>query len=68
LSFPAVKPGKSGVTNLLERGKALGPYEASYPERNANFIEVAIPYDQLGGLQPGGAAAFFRVEVIAPCP
>jgi MBG domain (YGX type)/Bacterial Ig-like domain (group 3)/Calcineurin-like phosphoesterase len=33
--------------------QALGPYEASYPERNANFIEVAIPYNQLGGLQPG---------------
>jgi len=33
--------------------QALGPYEATYPERNANFIEVAIPYDQLGGLQPG---------------
>jgi Predicted phosphohydrolases len=33
--------------------QVLGPYEASYPERNANFIEVAIPYNQLGGLQPG---------------
>lgn len=33
--------------------QALGPYEGPYPEQNANFIEVAIPYDQLGGLQPG---------------
>jgi hypothetical protein len=33
--------------------QALGTYEATYPERNANFIEVAIPYDQLGNLQPG---------------
>jgi MBG domain (YGX type)/Calcineurin-like phosphoesterase/Bacterial Ig-like domain (group 3)/Purple acid Phosphatase, N-terminal domain len=33
--------------------QVLGPLEASFPERNANFIEVAIPYDQLGNLQPG---------------
>lgn len=33
--------------------QVLGPYEATFPERNANFIEVAIPYEQLGGLQPG---------------
>jgi hypothetical protein len=33
--------------------QALGPYEGPYPEQNANFIEVAIPYSELGGLQPG---------------
>ncbi len=33
--------------------QALGPYEGPYPEQNANFIEVAIPYGELGGLQPG---------------
>ena len=29
------------------------PLQLQYPERNANFIEVAIPFDQLGGLWPG---------------
>ena len=29
------------------------PNQLQYPERNANFIEVAIPFDQLGGLRPG---------------
>ena len=24
-----------------------------FPEQNANFIEIAIPFDQLGGLRPG---------------
>jgi hypothetical protein len=27
--------------------------QLKFPERNANFIEVAIPFDQLGGLRPG---------------
>jgi hypothetical protein len=30
------------------------PLQLRYPEQNANFIEVAIPFDQLGGLRPGG--------------
>jgi hypothetical protein len=29
------------------------PPQLRFPEQNANFIEVAIPYDQLGGLRPG---------------
>jgi hypothetical protein len=29
------------------------PLQLAYPERNANFIEVAIPFSQLGGLRPG---------------
>jgi hypothetical protein len=29
------------------------PLQLRYPEQNANFIEVAIPFDQLGGLRPG---------------
>jgi hypothetical protein len=29
------------------------PNQLQYPERNANFIKVAIPFDQLGGLRPG---------------
>ncbi len=29
------------------------PKQLQYPERNANFIEVAIPLEQLGGLRPG---------------
>jgi hypothetical protein len=33
--------------------QVLGPLEAAFPEQNANFIEVAIPYDQLGNLKPG---------------
>ncbi len=33
--------------------QALDPYVVSYPEQNANFIEVAIPLVQLGGLRPG---------------
>jgi len=51
----------AGFTNLAgtrlqqfnRSPQTLGPYEATRPERNANFIEVAIPYDQLGNLQPG---------------
>jgi hypothetical protein len=31
------------------------PRQLLYPEQNANFIEVAIPFDQLGGLRPGDA-------------
>jgi hypothetical protein len=45
--------------------QALGPYEATYPERNANFIEVAIPYDQLGGLQPGDTIKIAAVVGLA---
>ncbi len=33
--------------------QALDPFVTAYPESNANFIEVAIPFDQLGGLRPG---------------
>ena len=29
------------------------PLQLRFPEQNANFIEVAIPFDQLGGLRPG---------------
>lgn len=29
------------------------PRQLLYPEQNANFIEVAIPFSQLGDLQPG---------------
>ena len=31
----------------------LPPLQLRYPEQNANFIEIAIPFDQLGGLRPG---------------
>ncbi len=34
--------------------QVLGPpRQLLYPEQNANFIEVAIPFDRLGGLRPG---------------
>ena len=34
--------------------QALEPLnQLQYPERNANFIELAIPFEQLGGLRPG---------------
>ena len=29
------------------------PFQLFYREQNANFIKVAIPFDQLGGLRPG---------------
>src|SRR6185436_18752953 len=29
------------------------PPQLRFPEQNANFIEVAIPNERLGGLQPG---------------
>jgi hypothetical protein len=33
--------------------QVLSADENFYPEQNANYIEVAIPFDQLGGLRPG---------------
>jgi len=33
--------------------QSLGPYEATYPERNANFIEVRFLTTSWRGLQPG---------------
>jgi len=45
--------------------QVLGPYEGTYPERNANFIEVAIPYNQLGGLQPGDTIKIAAVVGLA---
>jgi len=63
----------AGFTNLAgirlqqfnRSPQALGPYEATYPERNANFIEVAIPYDQLGNLQPGDTIKIAAVVGLA---
>jgi len=38
-----------------------------YPERNANFIEVAIPLEQLGGLRPGDTIRVAAVVGQAGC-
>ncbi len=43
------------------------PKQLQYPERNANFIEVAIPLDQLGGLRPGDAIRMAAVVGRSGC-
>ena len=41
--------------------------QLQYPERNANFIGVAIPFDQLGGLRPGDTIKVAAVVGMAGC-
>jgi hypothetical protein len=46
--------------------QALGlDNQTSFPERNADFIEVAIPYSRLGGLEPGDTIKIAAVVGLA---
>jgi len=42
-------------------------YKTNYPERNADFMEVAIPLEQLGGLQLGDTIKIAAVVGLGGC-
>src|SRR5262249_44819183 len=52
-AFTDVTGARVQQFNLSPQPASEGAHEGATDEQNADFIEVAIPYEALGGIQPG---------------